>query len=151
MVRDNKTWNTIKEEAKKKFKVFPSAYASYWIVNEFKKREPKKKKSAKQNSSLLTRWTNEKWVNICDNNKPCGRSKATLASATYPLCRPSKRINSSTPVTVGELTSRQIKQMCKKKRSLKQGVDGKPTRVYFPLKKPLEKKTKISTARAKSN
>ena len=31
-------YNRIKGEAKKKFKAFPSLYASQWIVREYKKR-----------------------------------------------------------------------------------------------------------------
>jgi hypothetical protein len=31
-------YNRIKAEARKKFKAFPSAYASAWIVREYKKR-----------------------------------------------------------------------------------------------------------------
>ena len=31
-------YNRVKAEAKKKFKVWPSAYASGWLVKEYKKR-----------------------------------------------------------------------------------------------------------------
>ncbi len=33
-----KLYNTVKEAAKRKFDVFPSAYASAWLVREYKKR-----------------------------------------------------------------------------------------------------------------
>jgi len=35
---DLKLYTRVKSEAKKKFRVFPSAYASAWIVKEYKKR-----------------------------------------------------------------------------------------------------------------
>lgn len=35
---DPKLYARVKTEAKKKFRVFPSAYASAWIVKEYKKR-----------------------------------------------------------------------------------------------------------------
>jgi len=35
---DPKLYDRVKLEAKKKFRVFPSAYASAWIVKEYKKR-----------------------------------------------------------------------------------------------------------------
>ena len=35
---DLKLYAKVKSEAKKKFRVFPSAYASAWIVKEYKKR-----------------------------------------------------------------------------------------------------------------
>lgn len=40
---DSKLYARIKHEAKKKFRVFPSAYASAWIVKEYKKRGGKYK------------------------------------------------------------------------------------------------------------
>ena len=35
---NSQLYNRVKGEAKKKFKAFPSAYASAWIVREYKKR-----------------------------------------------------------------------------------------------------------------
>lgn len=40
---DSKLYSRVKTEAKKKFRVFPSAYASAWIVKEYKKRGGKYK------------------------------------------------------------------------------------------------------------
>ncbi len=40
---DPKLYARVKMEAKKKFRVFPSAYASAWIVKEYKKRGGKYK------------------------------------------------------------------------------------------------------------
>lgn len=36
--KDPKLYSRVKSEAKKKFKVYPSAYANAWLVREYKKR-----------------------------------------------------------------------------------------------------------------
>ena len=50
----------------------------------------------------LTRWFKENWVDV-KTGKPCGRSKGEKRG--YPACRPSKRVSSKTPKTVGEMTA----------------------------------------------
>ena len=116
----------VKAEAKRRFKIWPSAYGSGWLVREYKKRggkyregsKSKSKKSYKQRSkgNGLTRWFDEKWINICKLPKKvaCGRSKS--AKKNYPYCRPSKRINSKTPVLASELSKSEIKRRCSRKR-----------------------------------
>ena len=81
------------------------------------------KKSNRKNSGL-TRWFDEKWVNVCKKKgssyAPCGRKKVE-DSKKYPYCRPLHRINKGTPMTVSELIkkhgSKKIKQMCSKKNT----------------------------------
>lgn len=129
--------------AKAKFKVYPSAYANGYAAQvcagkkkdysgSLKKDYSKKKPS----KSDLTRWYKEKWVDVCTKNskgkyKPCGRSAAKLKKKDYPYCRPLHKLPGTTVKTAGELTEKQRKNMCKKKKSIKPGVDGKPTRVYL--------------------
>lgn len=117
--RDPVLWEKIKQEAKKKFTAFPSAYASFWMVNQYKKRGGKYK-GTKNKDNELTRWKQEKWVNICKKLKngkyaPCGRSKAD-GNSKYPACRPSIRINQNTPKTVYEMTPQEIARKCKAKQ-----------------------------------
>jgi len=50
----------------------------------------------------LTRWFKENWVDV-KTGKPCGRSKGEKRG--YPACRPSKRVSSKTPKTVGEMSA----------------------------------------------
>jgi glutaredoxin len=54
---DKKLYNDVKKEAKKRFKVWPSAYASGWLVKEYKKRGGKYKveKSPKRKSKSRRR------------------------------------------------------------------------------------------------
>lgn len=67
----------------------------------------------------LDRWFKEKWVDISRKDKsgkyePCGRSDSDKGK--YPKCRPSKRVNKSTPVTTKELTDKEEKAAIRKKR-----------------------------------
>ena len=150
---------------------WPSAYGSGYLVKEYKKEfekkygkkspykldknskktSSKKSKNGKSNrtkknksnkvKSNLTRWFDEKWVNVCKkkNNKyvPCGRKKSNIKK--YPYCRPLIKVNSKTPMTVNEIKkkygSKKLKEMCKKKNSKKD----KKSMTY------LEKKSKKST------
>jgi hypothetical protein len=50
----------------------------------------------------LERWFDEKWVDI-KSGKPCGRQEGEKR-ASYPACRPSKRVSEKTPKTVGEMS-----------------------------------------------
>ena len=87
-----------------------------------KSRRKSKSRKSKSRSGGLTRWFEEKWVNVCKkrNGKyvSCGRKKAS--GKKYPYCRPLKRVNSRTPMTVGEMIKKhgksKIKKMCKKKK-----------------------------------
>ncbi len=153
-VLDKKLWIQIRKEAKEKFLVFPSAYTGFWIANQYVKRGGKYKPKTSGKTSLLNRWRKEVWVNICNKNSPkikvkdknklvskdqtfktCGRSKnVTLDKKSYPLCRPSVRITQKSPKTIYELTEKERVKMCKKKRHLEQGVNKKPTKVYFSKK-----------------
>ena len=114
-----------------------------------KKSRKSTKKSRKSNKNNLTRWFNEKWVNVCKkkNGKyvSCGRKKSSMKK--YPYCRPLHRINSGTPMTVGEIKkkygSKKLKEMCKKKNSKRD----KKSMTY--VKKTI-KKSKIKKSKKKS-
>lgn len=92
-------YSRVKSEAKRKFKVFPSAYASAWIVKEYKKRGGgyKGKKSGKTG---VARWMKEKWTT--QDGSPCGSAKFKGTKK----CRPTVRVSSKTPVTWKELERR---------------------------------------------
>jgi hypothetical protein len=118
---DTKLYNRVKNKAKLKFKVWPSIYASSYVVKEYKRLGGKYDSNKKPNkSSGLKRWYAEEWVNVCTSPlKKCGRtSKLTLSNwkKKYPYCRPSKRVNKSTPKTINEFTKKELKRRCSKKR-----------------------------------
>jgi hypothetical protein len=121
-------YNRVKSEAKRKFKAWPSAYASGWLVQEYKRRGGTY--TEKKTTGGLTRWFEEKWINVCKLPKTveCGRPSATggnLRSAEgnikewkkkYPYCRPSKRISRKSPKTARQLSRSEIKRRCAMKR-----------------------------------
>ena len=72
----------------------------------------------------LTKWFNEKWVDISRPKKgggyaTCGRSKA--GKGGYPKCVPLSKARS--------MSASQRKSAVRRKRAVKQGVRGKPTNV----------------------
>ena len=92
-------YSRVKAAAKRKFKIFPSAYASAWIVKEYKKRGGtyKGKKSGKTG---VARWMKEKWTT--QDGSPCGSAKFKGVKK----CRPTVRVSSKTPVTWKELRAK---------------------------------------------
>lgn len=115
---NKKLYDKIKEEAKRKFKVWPSAYASGWVVKEYKSRGGKYT-GKKSSSSGISRWYKEKWIDVCKLPKKvsCGRTKLSRSwKKSYPYCRPSIRVTSSTPKLSSELTRKEIKKRCSRKR-----------------------------------
>ena len=127
--KNKKLYNEVKEETKKKFKVWPSAYASGWLVKEYKRRGGKYKGGERSKSDKkkqgLGRWYEEEWINVCKLPKivSCGRPKLGISDwkKNYPYCRPRKRVNSKTPKTSKELSKYEIKRRCsiKKKNPMK--------------------------------
>lgn len=133
-------YDKVKSLTKKKFKVYPSAYANSWLVREYKKhgggykivrnisksrskikirrRKSKSRSKTKTKSKLkgLNRWYSEKWIDVCELPKivPCGRSKQTIK---YPYCRPMYRVSSKTPRSVREFSKSELKSRCRRKRS----------------------------------
>ena len=78
----------------------------------------------------LTRWFKENWVDV-KTGKPCGRSKGEKRG--YPACRPSKRVSSKTPKTVGEMTKSE-------KERFKREKTGKKKITYQHRRKTTKKK-----------
>lgn len=92
-------YSRVKAEAKRKFKIFPSAYASAYIVREYKKRGGTYtgKKSKRKG---IARWMREKWTT--QDGSPCGSKKFKGVKK----CRPTVRISKETPVTWQELRAK---------------------------------------------
>lgn len=112
---NRKLYDQVVADAKKRFKVWPSAYASGWVVRRYKSLGGTYKDS-RTNKKNLDRWFREEWINVCELPKivPCGRSEASMRD--YPYCRPMKRINNDTPKTADELTPKEIKERCVRKK-----------------------------------
>ena len=117
--KNTQLYKKVISEAKKKFKVWPSAYASAWVVKEYKRRGGSYSGKKSQKSGI-SRWMAEKWINVCKLPKKvaCGRPKLSEKNwkKRYPYCRPSKKITSKTPRLASTLSKSQIKKLCKSKR-----------------------------------
>ena len=75
----------VKAAAKRKFKVYPSAYANAWMVREYKKR------GGKFRTDSLDKWFKEKWVRMSSSGEilgPCGdRAKNEGKPRCLPLAK----------------------------------------------------------------
>lgn len=150
--------------AKAQFEVYPSAYANAYAtqVCQGKKADYSGKiypdydylENMKTHGNDLKRWFREQWVNVCEKGDGpggyalCGTGKGIQNPKKYPYCRAYYRLPGTSVVTAQELSKQEIKEMCKKKRSLSQGVKGKPTRVY--LKDTRSRKSRKSKRSTKS-
>ena len=126
-----------KAAAKRKFDVYPSAYANMYASavcsGKIKPGGKKKKKTTKRKTGGgLRKWVGEKWVDIGAPKKkgkfqPCGRKSASKSKRKYPKCVPRSKASS--------MSKGQIKSAVKRKRSKAQGVGGKPTNVKTIVRK----------------
>jgi hypothetical protein len=116
-----------KAAAKRKFDVYPSAYANMYasaVCSGKVKPGGKKKKVKKAKGGGLREWVKEKWVDIGAPKKkgkyqPCGRKKGSKRK--YPKCVPLAKAT--------RMSKSQKESAVKRKRSKAQGVGGKPTNV----------------------
>ena len=125
-----RTKQAIKREYKTKGKAWPSVIGSVELSRRYKALGGKYI-GKKPVSSGLTRWFQEKWINICKypNKQFCGR---TNMKNKYPKCRPSKRVSKETPMTVDEIIKKygegHLKRLCNDKRRHGLPKGGKATR-----------------------
>lgn len=113
--QDKKLYQQVVADAKKRFNVWPSAYASGWVVRRYKELGGTYH-GKKEKQTSLGRWYKEEWINVCELPKivPCGRNKASMKD--YPYCRPNKRITKDTPKTVGQISKQELQERCRRKK-----------------------------------
>jgi len=113
-----KLYERVKNEAKEKFKRYPSLYSSAWIVKTYKQRGGTYR-GGKSNSKGVARWYREQWVMVIPFVKSgkvveCGSDMKDTKS-----CRPLRRITKDTPITLPELmrlhSKTRILEMARKK------------------------------------
>ena len=96
---DKQLYKVVVKEAKKKFDVWPSAYASMWV----QKRYQELGGTYTKKDTGLKDWRRSRWVQVLPllkdgNVVACGDdNKETKA------CRPTVRVNKDTPITLQEL------------------------------------------------
>jgi predicted protein tyrosine phosphatase len=119
---DPALYEEVKAEIKSKVKVWPSAYASAQLVQEYKRRGGRYAGS-KPRSSGLPKWFKEDWVDLTRPLKnggyaKCGRPSTDMSQAefkrTYPKCVPASRAARMTPAQVKSAISR--KRAAEKKK-----------------------------------
>jgi len=99
---DKDLYADVVAEAKARFDVWPSAYASGLVVQRYKAAGGEYTEACPKREGGLTRWFKEKWVNVCEASLPaCGRATSGMTEAeyrkAYPKCRPLKVAQSMTP------------------------------------------------------
>jgi hypothetical protein len=152
---DMKLYSQVTRDAKKKFKKWPSAYASAWVVKEYLRRGGKYS-GKKPMKTGIKRWMDEKWINVCKLPKkvPCGRPKLSMNDwkKKYPYCRPSKRITANTPVITSELSKTEIKRRCvqKRKTPMKRVIVKKSKRKSRKSVKKSKRKKSVKKSKRKS-
>ena len=107
---DPDLYDTVVEEAKHRFAVWPSAYASGWVVKTYKERGGKYAGQAQSEDTGLTKWFGEEWVDLSrptpdGGYEPCGR-KSSDDPADYPKCRPLAEAMQMTPEEVADAIRR---------------------------------------------
>jgi len=101
-ILNKKLYERVKKDIYSKYKK-PSAYRSGALVKQYKKLGGKYSGNKKKGS--LTRWFREKWEDVGGKN--------------YPVYRPTKRISKKTPLTVREISPRNLKDQIKLKQRIK--------------------------------
>lgn len=125
---DKELWSRAKTEAKKKFDVYPSAYANAWAAKWYKEKGGGWRKMAEGG---LTEWFAEEWVDIGrpkegGGYEECGRPDAD--SGKYPKCVPAAKAASMSESEKRSAVSR-------KREAESDGRGGKPTNVPTFVKK----------------
>lgn len=116
---NKKLYEQVKEEAKGRFKNWPSAYGSQWLVKTYKARGGTYKGEAPTDKEGVRRWNKEEWVDEYGN--PCGSDK----NKNTKKCRPKKRVTSKTPVTWNEMDDKEKKRAIKEKKKIGMGKKAK--------------------------
>jgi len=102
IILDKKLYALAKQIADNVYKK-SSAYKSGYIVKTYKELGGRYKDDNKQKK--LARWFKENWQDI--------------GNSAYPVYRPTKRINKSTPLTYDEIDKNQLKKQIKLKQKIK--------------------------------
>mgnify|MGYP003647758013 CR=1 FL=1 len=134
--KNPKLYKSVLEDAKKKFDRFPSAYASMWISKEYVKKGGEYKKKTK--GGQTARWLKEEWIQVLPYLKDGSRIACGSDNKDTKVCRPFKKVDSKTPITIGEILKKNTKESVKK-LALKKNKDMKG-RVYWKTMKFLPSK-----------
>jgi len=105
---DIKLYEKVKKSASEIYKK-PSAYKSGYIVKTYKQLGGKYKQVDNQEIPPLKRWFQEKWEDVNPNK----------TKTSYPVYRPTIRINEQTPKTKNEISMSRLKSQARLKQKIK--------------------------------
>lgn len=94
----------------------PSAYRSGALVKKYKELGGKYRNDIKKNQTALNRWFKEDWQDV----NPMKTSKS------YPVYRPTVRVNKNTPLTLNEVDKKNLIKQSIEKQKIKGGKNLKP-------------------------
>jgi hypothetical protein len=114
---DKKLYEKVKKQADEIYKK-PSAYKSGYIIKTYKSLGGEFIDD--NQSKELKRWYSEKWEDINPNK----------TKTTYPVYRPTVRVNKKTPLLVSEIDKKNLEEQIK----LKQKIKGKSNLPKFQKK-----------------
>jgi hypothetical protein len=87
----------------------PSAYKSGFIVKKYKDLGGRYSSDIDKKDTDLKRWFNEKWTDVNPYKN----------ESSYPVYRPTKRINKKTPLTINEIDTDDLRKQSKLKQKYK--------------------------------
>lgn len=96
-----KIYEKAKKDANKVYERH-SAYKSMYIVKRYKDLGGKYKKEKKKKGST-TRWNKEEWIQVLPYLKENKRIACGMDNKKNKVCRPFKRVDKDTPITLPEL------------------------------------------------
>lgn len=102
---NKKLYNEVKKEADKKYKRH-SLYKSGWISKTYQSRGGKYKG---KKTSGVSSWMKEEWIQVEPYIKQGKKIKCGVGEKGK-ACRPSKRINKDTPITIQEVKKKHSKK-----------------------------------------
>jgi hypothetical protein len=115
IVIDKELYNLVKMYADLIYKK-NSAFKSGFIIKTYKSMGGRYRDDNQEKT--LKRWFKEKWIDI-GNNK------------SYPVFRPTRRINKNTPLTVDEIDEDDLRKQIKRKQIIKGNKNLKPFKSKF--------------------
>lgn len=112
-ILNKKLYDEVKKKADKIYERH-SLYKSMYIAKEYQRQGGKYKTDKPESIEKqgTKKWLNEEWIKVGDwlQNK-----KVICGEGSYDACRPSKRVNKDTPITIQELQKKYSNDYIQKK------------------------------------
>ena len=100
-IKNKNLYKKVKNDADIRFKSPTSAYKSMWIQKRYQELGGKYTTNKKNNK--LKRWRDEKWIQVIPYLTKGQIVECGSSNKSNKVCRPLKRVNKDSPITIGEL------------------------------------------------